>query len=198
MIMQIGTVPIYAGQVKNFKDHLELLKPFIEDDSYWRQTSEWMSETTSTMGHDKNFDLPWDPILKDLEPHINEYLGIFQPVQPFSFQSRPWLNKYEKHGWQEQHNHIGAASHFSLAYMLDGQGQKNFVFQDSPGNWFDPLWELQLLFKNWPQRGFTPDQPDGTVFIFPASTDHFVMPNQSDNYRITASANLYITGNENE
>jgi hypothetical protein len=193
MIMQIGTVPIYGGHVKEHKRHLEMLMPFIEDESYWRTTKEWMSETTSTMGQEKNFELPWDEILKDLEPHIQEYLSIFNPVKPFNFQSRPWLNKYEKGGWQEQHNHTGAASHFSMAYILDSQDQSNFVFVDNPGNWYDNMWELRSLFTNWPHRNFTPDQEDGTVLIFPCALDHFVMPNRSENYRITASANFYIT-----
>jgi hypothetical protein len=82
--------------------------------------------------------------------------------------------------------------------MIDGQNQRNFVFSDNPGNWYDPLWELQRFFTNWPQRNFVPDQPDGTIFIFPCSVDHFVMPNTSDNYRITASANFYIFNEETE
>ena len=198
MIMQIGTVPIYSGQVTNFKKHLDLLKPYIGDDSYWHQTSDWISKTISTIDHDKNYELPWNIILNDLEPHINDYLSIFKPVKPFTFESRPWLNKYEKGEWQEQHNHIGATSHFSLAYILDSQGQENFVFQDSPGNWFDPLRELHLIFENWPKRSFIPKQQDGTILIFPASTDHFVTPNQSSGRRITASANIHITGNNND
>ena len=192
MILQIGTIPIYSGQVEQHEKHLSLLESYIQDETYWRKTSEWMSETTSTMGNDKNIELPWDEILKDLEPHVNEYFNLFHPVKPFSYQTRPWLNKYETGGWQEQHNHTGAASHFSMAYMLETQGQSNFVFADSPYNWYDNMAELPRIFSNWPHRTFTPEQQNGTILIFPCALDHFVMPNKSENYRITASANFYI------
>ena len=192
MIIQIGTVPIYTAQVENYKEHLNLFKPYIEDDSFWRDTDEWMSATQSTMGNPKNQDMPWGEVLKDIDPHLQEYLNIFQPKKQFAVQTRPWLNRYEKGGWQEQHNHTGPASHFSMAYILDGQKQQNFVFADTVGNWYDSLWELPNFFNNWPHRNFTPDQPDGTLLIFPCALDHFVMPNKEDNYRITASANFYI------
>jgi len=198
MIVTLGAAPIYTGHVAEYRKHMTLLEPFINDDQFWRQTTEWQSRTISTMGHEKNFDLPWDEILKDLEPHIQEYLKIFQPNRQFTYQARPWLNRYEKGGWQEQHNHLGAASHFSLAYMLDCQEQSNFVFVDDPGNWYDNLWDIQTMFNNWPHRNFTPDQTDGTLLIFPCATDHYVQPNTSENYRISASANIFIQEIENE
>jgi hypothetical protein len=191
MIMQLGSVPIYAGKVENYKEHLDLLKPFIDDDSYWRQTSEWMSLTQSTMGHEKNTELPWDKILPDLDKHFQWYLDIFKPRAQFGIQTRPWLNRYEKGGWQEQHNHLGSHAHFSMAYMIDTQDQQNFIFSDQPGNWHDYM-GIGHLFENWPERSFVPDQESGTILIFPSALDHFVMPNKSDEYRITASANFYL------
>lgn len=193
MIMQIGTVPIYSGKVDNYKEHQKLLDPIVKDDSNWRSTSEWMSATQSTMGHEGNQELPWDKILEDIQPHLNDYLQIFGPTQQYGVQTRPWLNRYERGGWQEQHNHTGPGSHFSMSYIIDAQEQSNFVFADSVGNWYDGLWECAGIFANWPHRNLTPDQEDGSIFIFPNTLDHFVLPNQSDNYRVTASANFYIT-----
>jgi len=192
MIIPFGTTPIYSGQVKNYKEHYELLEQFISDDNFWHNTEEWMSLTQSTMGRENNMDLPWNSILGDLDEHVNEYLQIFHPTKPYGIQTRPWLNRYEKGGWQEQHNHTGPASHFSMAYILKGCDQSNFVFSDTVGNWYDSSWELPEFFANFPHRNFTPEQPDGTILIFPSALDHFVMPNKSDEYRITASANYFI------
>lgn len=198
MIIPFGTIPIYAGHVKDHEKHYSLLEPFITDEDFWHQTKEWMSLTQSTMGQDNNINLPWNTILQDLEEHVNEYLQIFHPYKKYSVQTRPWLNKYEKGGWQEQHNHTGPASHFSMAYIIKGQGQSNFVFADTVGNWYDCAWELPAVFSNMPHRNFTPEQPDGTILIFPSALDHFVMPNQSDEYRITASANYFVVPEEED
>lgn len=198
MIIPFGTIPIYAGHVKDHEKHYSLLEPFITDEDFWHQTKEWMSLTQSTMGQNNNINLPWNTILQDLEEHVNEYLQIFHPYKKYSVQTRPWLNKYEKGGWQEQHNHTGPASHFSMAYIIKGQGQSNFVFADTVGNWYDCAWELPAVFSNMPHRNFTPEQPDGTILIFPSALDHFVMPNQSDEYRITASANYFVVAEEED
>jgi hypothetical protein len=198
MIIPFGTIPIYSGQVKNHEKHYELLEPYVTDDSFWHETQEWMSLTQSTMGQENNINLPWDIILGDIEEHVNEYLQIFHPTNRYAIQTRPWMNRYEKGGWQEQHNHTGPASHFSMAYIIKGRDQSNFVFSDTVGNWYDSSWELPAVFSNWPHRNFTPEQPDGTVLIFPSALDHFVMPNQSDEYRITASANYFIVPAEEE
>ena len=198
LILTIGQAPVYSAVIENVDEHKKLLEPIVNDDSYWRQTSEWMSNTWSTMGHEKNTEIPWDGILKDVDSHLYEYLNIFNPRAGFGVQTRPWLNRYEKNGWQEQHNHLGAHAHFSMSYIIDSQDQSNFVFADRPDNWYDYM-GISQFFNNWPQRNFIPEQKTGTLLIFPSALDHFVMPNTSEQYRITASANFYITpepGNE--
>lgn len=192
MINHLSGIPIYIGYVEQHEEHLSLLQPFINSDDYWRTTDEWLSKTTSTIGHEKNKQLPWNEIFSDLEPHINDYFNVFNPTKQFSYKTTPWLNRYEQGDWQEQHNHIDPDAHFSMAYMLETQGQNNFVFADSPFNWYDDMVELSKIFANWPNRNFVPQQSNGTLLIWPCKVDHMVLPNKSDNYRITASSNFYI------
>lgn len=191
MIVPFGQTPIYFNKVENVQEHYDLLLPFINDDSYWRTAEEWESKTQTTMGSKKNLELPWNKILPDVEKHLQEYLNIFGPAKAFGIETRPWLNRYEQGAWQEQHNHLGAKTHFSMAYVIDSQNQSNFVFSDSGSNWYDYM-GLNSYFQNWPKRTFVPEQESGTIFIFPSNVDHFVLPNQSEKYRITASANFYL------
>ena len=191
MIVSLGGAPIYIEQLSNVTKHQELLEPFINDDSFWRTADEWKSKTTTTHQHNNNHQLPWNDIIPEINQHFDEYLKVFDPKNNFEIETHPWLNRYEKGDWQEQHNHFAPKIFFSMAYIIKGNGQNNFVFSDNPYSWYSHF-DAKNLFGKWPGRQYVPEQPDGTLMIFPSTIDHFVMPNKSDNYRISASANFII------
>lgn len=194
MIEVFGTAPVYVGHVTNYQKHLSSLRPFIEDEEFWHKVKLWDSKTCSTFGHEKNEYLPWDEIIKDVEYHLGEYLKTFKPFDAaaLAYYIEYWANKYEKGAWQESHNHAGRDNHFSVAYILDAQDQENFVFSEIGGTWYNQITELGNYFKEWPSRYWTPPQKNGTILIFPSSLEHYVKPNQSDNLRISISANFSL------
>jgi hypothetical protein len=191
VIVSLGGAPIYIEQVSNIKKHQELLEPFINNEDFWEPAKKWKSKTLSTHEHKNNHLLPWNDIVPDLNEHFDQYLQVFDPTDQFEVETHPWLNRYSKGDWQEQHNHFAPNILFSMAYIIKSNGEDNFVFSDNPYSWYSHF-NAEHLFKKWPGRQYTPEQPDGTVMIFPSTVDHFVMPSKSDQYRISASANFVI------
>ena len=188
MIQSIGSIPIYFDDIDNFQDHFNLVRPFLHNEAYWSEN--WLSNTSSTINLEKNFELPWQDILKDLTGPIDNYINTFEPSKNFHFSITPWLNKYEYGQGQEIHKHTGDGSHFSFAYFLDTQDQNNFNF-DLPYIWSD-YFNNSKLFKKLGSRIFTPNQKNGRIVIFPSCLDHYVTPNKSNNLRVTISGNIHI------
>ena len=191
MIVSLGGAPIYIEQLDSVKKHQEMLKPFIENENFWRTADEWKSKTTTTHQHDNNHELPWNEIIPEINSHFENYVQMFDPQAGFEVETHPWLNRYEKGDWQEQHNHFAPGIFFSMAYIITGNNENNFVFSDNPYSWYSHF-RAKGIFNKWPGRQFIPEQSDGTLLIFPSTIDHFVMPNKSDNLRISASANFII------
>jgi hypothetical protein len=192
VIVTLGGAPIYIEKISNIKKHQELLEPFIQDDSFWRTADEWKSKTTTTHQHPRNHELPWNSIIPEVNNHFEEFIQIFQPnLNGIEIETHPWLNRYETGDWQEQHNHFAPEIFFSMSYIIRSNGEENFVFCDQEYTWYSHFY-AKNIFNKWPARQYIPEQPDGTLMIFPSTLDHFVMPNKSKNYRISASANFVI------
>ena len=191
MITVVNGAPVYIDKIDNVVNHQQLLDPFVNDESFWRNADEWMSNTKTTHNHPNNHLLPWHAIIPEINFHLEKYLQIFKPTAKFEIEAYPWLNKYDQGNWQEQHNHIAKDIYFSMAYIIKGNGQNNFVFAESPNVWHSFI-DPEGLFDAWPNRHYIPEQIDGTLIIFPSTLDHFVLPNKSTEQRITASANFAL------
>lgn len=191
MIASIAGAPIYIETLDSVTKHQELLKPYVEDEKFWRSADEWISRTNTTHNHPQNNLLPWNDIIPEINEHFVKYIQIFEPTGNFEIETYPWLNKYFTGDWQENHNHIASNVYFSMAYIIEGNNENNFVFSEEANTWHSCL-DSEGIFNKWPIRQFVPDQPNGTLMIFPSTIDHFVLPNKSQNCRITASANFAL------
>ena len=193
MIFSLSGAPIYSAKLESVDNHKQLLEPFITNENFWRQADEWKSRTTTTHQHKNNHELPWNNIIPEINQHFDNYLETFDPKDSFEVETHPWLNRYAKGEWQEQHNHFAPNLFFSFAYIIQSNGTKNFVFSDNPYSWYSHF-NAKDYFNKWPGRQYVPEQDDGTLFIFPSTIDHFVMPNLVDEYRVSASGNFIIHG----
>ena len=194
MIDHLNSIPIYIGHVKNYRMHVDILDQYINDDSYFGSVNGWVSDVKTTFRQDKNRDLPWQIILEDLNGYIQEYLEVLSPVSEYHYKTHMWMNRYSKGEYMEPHDHISKSDQISFAYILNSQGQNNFVFENRVDwiNSFDNNDLTGTVFTNIPLNNYIPEQKDGTLLIFPSSTIHYVTPNTSDGLRITISGNISI------
>lgn len=191
--MNIFGYPIYEVKMKNHELYKEQFMPFVNNDDYFTKMPYWASSSDTTMGHEKNNELPWNDITKEAIDHVFDYISNFELTQQVQCYADPWLNRYYKGDYQEQHNHSNLHVHFSCAYMLSSPDtESHFVFVDRTQDYYNQI-GLGRFCNKIPEKLYTPNQDEGTLLIFPSHLDHYVKPNRSDDVRATISMNFYLT-----
>jgi len=191
--MNIFGYPLYVARMEGHEKYKEQFMPFLEDERYFHSLPEWASSSDTTMGHPLNNDLPWQDITNEAIKHMFSFLeDTFELNQKCMCYADPWLNKYRKGDFQEQHSHANLNVHFSSAYMLlKPSDQNNFVFVDKIQDYYSQI-GLGRFCDNIPDKFYMPEQDEGILLIFPSHLDHFVIPNRSDNQRATISMNFRL------
>ena len=100
-----------------------------------------------------------------------------------SFQSM-WFNVYDKGDYQEVHNHVGGDVKYSLIYILHDESDTGVCFNSS-----NPLITKysHVSYINSKIK----DIGEGSLLIFPAYFDHFVLP--ATGKRVSITANILST-----
>ena len=191
----------YSTHLENHKEILEQFRPYLNDPKYFSNDfddviSKWGCEVKTTIGNDYAKDMPWENLKSLILQHGKKLVDSYQPTTTYDlFISMLWANIYNKHDFQEIHNHVNGGAHFSFAYLLESDNsaqssQFQFVNDDIfcktifPVNRFsDPV--ASTLYR--------PKQQQGTLLIFPSNLKHHVTQHLSNTRRSTVSGNLTMS-----
>jgi len=99
--------------------------------------------------------------------------------------SASWLNLYNKHGYQDLHNHNG--SKISGVFYIKSEGNKDLIFQ-SPSHFFQPITPdfTEINLDNCSNVEYHSEP--GRCYIFPSHLMHRTLPATSE--RISLSFNI--------
>lgn len=187
----------YLGTVKDHQKILTEMLPYIEDPSYF--IDPWIySKCKSTCQSLRNKELPWNVFFEAIKPNLEEFFASLNPLCEYKISSdEVWLNLYERDGFQEIHDHAFPNRAFSCAYILELPKEKNsggeLVFENT--NF--PIIQstgINRIFNAFNYEKFIPTLEEGMLIIFPSWVKHYVLPNRSDQRRVTISANFRLEG----
>ena len=190
MIHTLYSDDIYITKLPQHKQIKELLMPFALRDDLFIET-EWNCDVQTTMS-EKNPELPWSRVVPFFIEQMKEYIKWFEPKKAFEIRAAPWMCRYKKGAFQEQHNHLGIFNEqFSCAYFMNNPpNSSKFIFSNSQDYYTAAGW--RNFFDKPPERLYEPSQEEGTLIIFPSHLDHYVTPNQSDETRVSISMNFAL------
>jgi uncharacterized protein (TIGR02466 family) len=132
-------------------------------------------------------------------PHTSSiiYNSILEYLEIFNFQhdneiliKDSWVNITERGQFQHYHVHTGNDISGVFYYQSSGlQEEGNIVFKTP-----SPVCAQSKLLYFEPNQVFYPPK-QGRLILFPSFLEHAVMPNKTDNKRISVSFNADINGN---
>jgi len=184
----------YIGQVNDHDKVYKTLLPILNDPSYFNEP--WIySNCQSSCQSDKNHEIPWDVFFDAIKPNVEEYLESLEPTVGYHLRcDEVWLNKYDKHGHQEIHDHAFPNRAFSCAYVLEyPENSGSLVFENTSFPIIQAL-GINRIFNKFNYEKFIPVLSPGTLIIFPSWVKHYVLPNNTDERRSTITANFIIEG----
>lgn len=165
---------------------------FIDTETLCTEEFEFSNCKTSN-GVDKNYTIdyrvPMDIVYDEFSLFINDLGPKMQMSSAFEV---PWINVYEKNGFQDAHDHQGTRnSDFSWCYIHKA-GDSHIVFKNRNATNSDNC--LKEYFDVYEAHmDFVPELTGkGTLYIFPSAVLHAVSPNKGDNPRITISGNVRV------
>ena len=126
----------------------------------------------------------WQETVELFKPSVHEFANHIKKTFNWIIYP-PWINSYEKGGFQEIHDH--AKFDFSCVFFPEIEEKfGKFYFQDRYGNSLGPAWER--LFN--PATRLYPDIQSGDIIFFPSAMLHGVSPHKSDKIRKTFACNF--------
>lgn len=198
MIVDIWKTSIYLTKVDEHEDIKKAFLPYITDE-YLTRTWPLSPFCFSTLGTEKNKDLPWDIWMECVAPKVIEMITELKPRVPIKLELvESWLNSYTQGGFQEIHDHLHSGRSLSCAYFLEWtESAGEIVFENSAMSLNNACSLPQLLFDVCESK-YVPQIEEGTLIVFPSWVKHFTMPNFSKERRSTISANFSIYSSELE
>lgn len=194
MILNIFSPFYYKGKVKDHDKMRETLVPHIESNynkNPNNQPPSWSCKVhTSYLNTDQN--------LEDIKTAYNE--NIIEFLQEIHFPycridiKSAWYNVYKKGQWQEIHNHYGGTdgTYFSAVHFLkyDAKTHTSLVFNNTNSTLLQPFKLGRDSSVDYWNIKHQVEVAEGDIIIFPSTLDHFVLPQESDELRITVSFNI--------
>ena len=184
----------YHGEVHNHQYLKQLLLEELNDATL-KQPEEWNCTLQSSFSSESNLeDFSWDIFYDSIKPNLkqmHEELGG-KPTTSIAM-TEGWVNAYHKGDMQEVHTHVGGEDcTFSCSYFVQYEKEDaKFIFYDP-----DQAKHLGNFSKYYPSvNTWFPDITEGDIIIFPCHQHHQVAIQQTDNTRVTVSANFAITDN---
>ena len=181
---------IHEISVKNFKSIKKELMDFVYDQQ--QRDSKGVVFSNSGGWQSQSLYHTYDNILREtIRASITSYFkGVFT-MDGYSI-CNLWMNINKKGDYNVTHNH--PLTHMAGVFWINTpEGCGNFECQ-SPHS-YDYAHETQVYTSKFREKsnsygsyGFSP--MEGTIMLFPASLNHRVTPNQSDEDRISSSFNL--------
>ena len=188
---------VFSQKVENHQEIKEKYYSKILDDNekngeYYRQTSSWYCEVSSSFFKDDGKDnflifddffmnsVVWNnfkPFFKEMRTIVDDY-----PLPKKSKISQIWYNFYNKGEYQDMHSHLGSVDNtdtFSGIYLMHLEEPNKTTFRQEgiiPG------------YNSFIYEYFTDNYEEGTVILFPSCLLHLVKP--CDKNRVTVSFNI--------
>ena len=180
----------YHGKVWKHQDLKKLLMEEM-DSADLAQPEDWNCTLKSSFKTGSNFS--WNVFYDSIKPNISEMHQQLGGTNDTSMRMlEAWINSYTKGDSQEIHTHItprNSVSTFSCAYFVQ------YEKEDAKFQFYDPDQSKYLgnFAMHYPTFGeYTPEVTEGDILIFPSHQHHHVSIHQSNNTRITVSANFAI------
>lgn len=194
MIYRFFSPFYYRGKVKNHIQMREQLAPHIEDSYNYEpdnQPSGWSCKVHTSY-------LRTEEKLEEIKTmYIHNIVEFLQEINFPKCQiqiQEAWYNIYKRGQWQEVHNHYGGTdgTYFSAVHFLKYNKEKHtpLVFNNSNLTLLQPFklgreseidfWDIKLPVS----------VEEGDIIIFPSVLDHQVLPQETDESRITISFNI--------
>ena len=178
-------VPFYRSNLEIKKSELD----FIKKQKFTRNYNAFIGQTNvlacEEMKHVANI------IEEKVKIFFYEVCGMSDIVKPELVNS--WINLHQRGDWAQLHKHYNSIITGVLYLDVDEKSGEFFVYPK--GNLFGP----QLNFEkekdnalNADAAGFTPK--NGDLYIFPATMEHNVSPNNSDIKRLSVAFNYMMRG----
>ena len=150
--------------------------------------STWVSDCNVQVFNELNIQdyIPFmAPVLNDWSNDVNFDIDL----DPQS----PWINVYERGGFQEQHDHW-PCDLVSVWFFSDvNEDSGNFYFmEDSKGFVMKEVWHDMIYKELKGKTKFFPNVKAGSVLLFPSHILHGVTHHRDDNKRISMSCNFNI------
>lgn len=108
--------------------------------------------------------------------------------------SHPWVNLYDRGGFQEIHYHDDCDI-AAVICLNDGPDFSKFYFWDGHHTDYSHAWIKMMPKLGW-SNIYYPDIKAGDIIFFPSHMFHGVTPHNSDTIRKTMSFNIYINNVE--
>ena len=128
----------------------------------------------------------YDEISKLLAPSVKQFqsdLGVNFEYDVVDV----WINKYQKNGFQEIHNHYTFHVDFSSVFIHNtGPDFGKFFLYNNQYPMISPNWRHMF---NFPERWY-PEVKPGDIIFFPSIMLHGAKIHKSDEVRKTLSANF--------
>lgn len=148
-------------------------------------------------------DFTWGELCKVKREsyHIDDWLNVLvEPVKLLSQElkitfkaniSHPWVNMYERGGFQEIHYHDDCDI-AAVVFLNDGPDFGKFYFWDANHTAFTKPW-IKMITKMGLSNIYYPEVKAGDIIFFPSHMMHGVSPHNSDTVRKTLSFNIVVT-----
>ena len=193
MFIDLYSIPVFAEPLETHNQVQEDFTNIIQDDSNFNKYPSWYCNVDTTFGLPDSNKLPFHNFIKGAVAGLNTYLKKLGVDCSVSYGVECWLNRYSKNQHQELHNHAGE-SVISCAYMLKlPPNSGRFVFYRNTYDFFhgSSLPSLSTEPFRYNNR-ITPPLREGDIVFFPSVLEHYVTVNESDETRVTISANFTV------
>jgi uncharacterized protein (TIGR02466 family) len=179
-------LPVYQDFID--KENFELIKKdtynFISKNKKLFEQP-WISPTFTTCYHSKDINIKSNILESQIKFKINQYFKEWEFFELYNLEiDKIWVNIAKKGSYQEEHNH--SISLFSgVLYIEVNKDSGNFQF-------INPLSAEQILTPNSNKfkNDYTIYPSNGMIIIFPGWLNHRVLPNNSNEDRISISFNI--------
>lgn len=167
--------------------HEEIKKRIFEiKEEYSDFHSHWACDTYTTANvTDLRHEMLFYPIIEEIKKLVYDMAKEYELDCNIKC-TAAWANIANKGDYQEYHNHPN--NHFSAVYYIKTPKDCGEIIFSKPFEMF--VLPQSKGFNNSHRVQFTPEE--GKVIIFPSSLLHMVLPNNSDEDRISMSMNFVL------
>ena len=196
MITNLFPITIFRSKVLENEKIKEICLPFVEEE-YEKEPSTFTGYQDSDVftTFDKDFDFPWEEVLNQFVPNIEEMCGEYGIKGQVGINTA-WFNAFKSGQFHSTHDHL--PSSFSAVYYLKYDPEIH-----TPTIYLNPYRQVSLFTAPDRDRDPSVSPPmwtglsalpveEGDLVIFPGFLEHKVPRQTSNELRVTLSFNFNL------